>query len=208
MSNLAIVNPDDQNDLDSLSPTERRERLKSAFTMSVNGILKAAEVIASMGRCGDDLSDLGISQWLTFLRRVGSGELLPEVLTRYMIGPSQHLLSKVSRLIIGDQKTVVSAKPIKVVEHDGKGYTSRLILAENMSPEQIRQVFATDHIRDEPEQVTWLEREKKKRIRVRDVVHGVRIDAERQVAIFTRGEKTEAQLREIASELALARRTK
>ena len=129
---------------------ELRALLVEALSISLEKIFIMAGVIRRLDELGDDLSDLELP-WLSELRKVGDGQILPGVIMLLRGKPS--LLQKVAALPLRDQKLIASGEPLKVLLPGGDHC---MVLPANMNGNEIRQMFAADHIRGDAEQASWL----------------------------------------------------
>lgn len=100
------------------------------------------------------------------LLRVAYGQAVPDLLAGFWSRP--FLFDRISRLPIPDQQRIAADKPIAVVERDDQGVTHRLLAPSQMDDDQIKQVLAGDHIReDQAEQLRWIDQQNQKREKTR-----------------------------------------
>ena len=178
--------------------------LLERLTLHVENVAELAAIIVTLEEQGEDLSEYQIAL-LPDLRRIGYGQVLPELfvmLHRELENWStaQKLLRRASRLPIPDQKRIAEGKPIKVMEASGD---HRLIQPLKLTTDEIDQVFASDHIRDDAEQAAYL-REKEGRRLPSPRPHGGSIlvhKRERTVEITEPMTLTQKQVLEILAEM-------
>ena len=95
---------------------------------------------------------------LAKLESVGRGSLDPQLLISD--APQYNLARK---LPISDQKTLLETSiPLVIKSHDGTGVEVLHVDFKSLNTTQARQLFASDHIRDEQEQRLYLESQKQK----------------------------------------------
>lgn len=179
-------------ELRQLDTDALREVFREAIAMTVTGIVRAAASIRLLEERGEDLDELGNYNLFQMLRRVAYGSVLPEVVARFQ--GSSSVMRKIAALPIPDQRRLVEDRPLAVVVVDGEAFAHRLIPPSRMTPKQLQQVFAGDHIRDQAEQRTWLE---ERRTRTpRRGASGVVVDMKRRCLIVT-GEKVVLTAKEL-----------
>jgi hypothetical protein len=159
-----------------LGEAELRTKLKSELEVCTRSLIRVAVLVRRLEEAGADLSDIRSQSFLALLRRIAYGQLLPEIAERWL--DSRDVLRRVASLPIPEQRKVAADKPMPVVVRDGDQMTHRLLRPSTMDQRQAAQVFAGDHIRDEAEQRTWLERrqETQERQTGRPNESGVRLD--------------------------------
>lgn len=128
-------------------------KLEEHLTMSVEHLKDVAAIVLLLEERGADLSDIN-SKMLHWCRRVAYGQIMPELVVQY--SGSTSLLRRLSGLPLSDQAKVVPDEPIAVVVQHDEVTTHRLVRPSKMSPAEVNQVFAADHIRDDSEQVSYL----------------------------------------------------
>lgn len=126
-----------------------------------NRFLLLAVKVAIYERKGGDLQKLRL-HYLSLYRKVGSGQVHPDVVTKFIGNPT--LIKKVVSLPMPDQERLVSGKVELVELVDGRYDTRRIPNPLMLSAEQIQQVIASDHIRENNEQIIYLQREKSKQV--------------------------------------------
>lgn len=166
MTALALRVPDDGDDLTAMDRAELVRLFSDCFGITVAALVRAAAIQAEWLRRGWELDDLAkvAGKWLHRLRLIHSGQLLPELAFRFYGQPGR--LDGFARLPVDDQRRIIDDVPLPVVvKVEGNAVTdvrtvppSALVLA----PGQFKQVFALDHIRDQREQVLWLEDQQRK----------------------------------------------
>ena len=180
--------------LKELSVNELRQELAKSLVVTAGAIVRMAAIIRLLEERGEDLSDIRVGM-IHMLRRVASGQVLPELVAKMHGLPS--LLKRVARLPIPDQAAIVEDKTIKVSTVEDGRHTHRLLHVMKMTPAEIRRVFADDHIRDVAEQVSLMEQEEPKRVNRPAVV----VDS-RRGGIIVSGENIFISFKELTSHVA------
>lgn len=141
--------------LELLSNEQLKEELAKQLELSAGHLLRLALIVQVLENRGEDLSELRIGL-IHHLRRIASGQVLPEVVVRFSGSPA--LLNIVSRLPLTEQQDLASGQPVRlVVPTPEGGYTHRLADPLLLTREQMTQVFAMDHRREDSEQILFLE---------------------------------------------------
>ncbi len=158
---------------------ELRKMLVESLHVTAQHLLHLAGIVYELEHNrNEDLSGLRMGM-IHHLRKIACGQVLPEVVVRF--AGSAMLINAVSGLPLDDQRDIVDGKSVKlwVYSPDGKK-TWRTPDPMAMTPSQVRQVFAKDHIRGEGEQSLildqWIAKKQNKRP---DRIGNVRIDKER-----------------------------
>lgn len=147
--------------LSKLSDDQLTQELGKALSLTVESITRAAACIAVMRQRGMDLSRVESSPLYKVLNRVAAGNLLPEVVTSY--AGNEVLRRKISALPTDSQSELCEPDAtVKVLTIDGK---TRKVRPIDMTPSEIAQVFARDHIRNDAEQRGYIEDRKRAAIR-------------------------------------------
>jgi hypothetical protein len=159
-----------------LGETELLSMLKSELEVCTRSLIRTAVLVRRLEEAGSDLSAIRSQSFLALLRRIAYGQLLPEIAERWL--DSRDVLRRVASLPIPEQRKVAADQPMAVVVREGDQVTHRLLRPSTMDQRQAAQVFAGDHIRDEAEQRTWLERRQETQERSTGRPHdsGVRLD--------------------------------
>lgn len=169
-------------------PTERlRQELTRGLQITAHNLLRLAMIVKALEDRGEDLSDLRVGM-LAHLRRIAYGQTTAEVVVRFSGFPS--LIGIIANLPMPDQQRLGAGEPVKLLVRGSNGPEHRLVDPLALSREQARQVFARDHIRDESEQIVWLESPrnqptKESRPRYRELGRH-RVDIERQGLVVNR----------------------
>ena len=156
-------------------PTDRlKDELGKSLQLTSNHLVRLATIVRVLEERGEDLSELRIGL-LGYLRRIAYGQVLPEVVVRYAEFPL--LIQRIAALPLPEQQRLGAGEPVKVmVAKDDH----RLVDPLKMTRDQVGQVFARDHIRDEAEQLQLLqERTGRQRERKLPARRRVRADLER-----------------------------
>lgn len=124
--------------------------LRECLAVTVSAIVRIGAIVQRLEALEFDLSSIRIPN-MDYFRKVAHGKMLPEVFVE-MIG-SPLIMRRVSQLPLPDQRSIVGGKPVKVMLSGGDHL---LIAPKDMTTEQAKQVFASDHIRSDAQQVAWL----------------------------------------------------
>jgi hypothetical protein len=158
--------------------TERiKHELAHTLGLTANSLRRAALLVRTLEERGEDLSGLRLAL-LSHLKKIACGQLLPEVVVRFAGKPL--LITLIGNLPIDDQRRLSSGDPVRliVIGDDGRR-THRLADPLYMVPRQLRQVFATDHLRTDAEQNLILDdRRRISSAPVPESVGGAKMDAE------------------------------
>jgi hypothetical protein len=95
--------------------------------------------------------DIPAASWVGF-ESLGRGAVIPQLL--WSRGPGPRALA---RLPISEQRRYIDS-PAKLLTVDGD---TLLVATKDMNTKQVRQVFASDHVRTLGEQRAWLESQRK-----------------------------------------------
>jgi len=133
-----------------IDPQSLVAELAECMAITVNAIVKIGAIIRRLEILEFDIEALKLPN-LNYFRRVAHGKMIPELFVSLVGAPG--VLRNVSRLPIPDQQRIASGKPVKVILRGGD---HMLIRVEDMTNEQARQVFASDHIRSDSQQASWL----------------------------------------------------
>jgi hypothetical protein len=143
--------------LDELSRMDTeslRTELGRLVGLNAANFQRMAFVIRLLHERGEDLEELRLGV-KTYLLKIAYGQMLPEVMEQFAVFPG--LLQRVSNLSIPDQQRVLDAEGIKVASFRTDGTIEhRLAAPLKLSVRDLKQVFASDHIRNESEQISYL----------------------------------------------------
>jgi hypothetical protein len=95
---------------------------------------------------------------LHHLRRIACGMLLPEVVVQFAGKPS--LIAIIGNLPIPEQRRIANGGTVRVLVLEAGDTTHRMMQPLAMTPQQVRQAFANDHLRDDAEQAAILMRKR------------------------------------------------
>lgn len=140
----------------SLGPDEILQEFRRLHGLTVENLCRMAVLVRLAEERGIDLSELPGGTLINMLRKIAAGQVLPELVHRFAI--NRTLYRRAEALPLPDQRRVAADELFTVVELGEDGPTHRLLPPSKLAPEQVSQVFASDHIRDEAEQITWLQR--------------------------------------------------
>lgn len=137
------------------TPTLRAE-LSRQLEMTADHLRRLAWIVRTLEERGEDLSNIRYSL-LPYVRQIAHDQILPEIVVRF--GRSPLALQLISTLPLPDQRTIAAGKELKLVvaRDSGGAYTHRLVDPLLLGRDQLRQLFGPEGIRDEAEQVAWLE---------------------------------------------------
>lgn len=139
--------------MSSKTTDELKLQLLELIETTAATFVMMAAIVRVLEDRGVDLSDIQIGL-MPYIRKIAYGQVLPEILQQFR--DKKPLLSRLSSLTIPEQKRIASGAPVEVVEICNGATSHRLIRVDAMSDRDIRQVFASDHIRDISEQVSWI----------------------------------------------------
>lgn len=144
----------------TMTTEELRDELVAALKITAESLSRLALIVQTLEERGDDLSGLRIPL-LDHLRRIAHGQVLPELVVRFA-GKSM-LLHRVSLLPMPDQQRLANGGTVELVvrrdspDGENTSFDKRQADPQRMTPKQVCQVFANDHIRGEGEQILLLE---------------------------------------------------
>ena len=144
-TDIAIARIESEDDVQSLIG-----EMKECLSITVDSIRRLGAIVRRLETLGVDFGEIRIPN-MDYFRKIGHGRMLPDVFVR--LAGSPNLLRKVSNLTLQDQQHIVDGKPIKVMLRGGD---FMMATPTDMTFEQVRQVFAVDHIRSDSEQSAWL----------------------------------------------------
>lgn len=131
-----------------------REQLSSLLARTADDLREMAAIVGELERRGEDLSGLKLGI-IEHLRRIATGQLLPEIVVRFSGFPQ--LLRIAVHLPLGDQRRLIEHGVVSLAcWRDGK-IEFRRVDPLALSGPQVRQAFASDRIRSDAEQVSYLE---------------------------------------------------
>jgi hypothetical protein len=142
-------------ELSLLSTEELKAELARAMEITVAALRRMAAIVRVLEERGEDLSDLK-NGLLHYLRRIAYEQCLPETVVRF--GNVPILVRNVSKLPLPDQRKLAGGEPVPLVVRGPDGrFELRQADPLGLSGAQVAQVFAPDHVRDQSEQILWLE---------------------------------------------------
>lgn len=143
--------------LSKLTDDQLVVEIGKALSLTVESITRAAACLAVMRQRDMDLSAIEASPLYKVLNRIAAGNLLPEVVTTY--AGNEVLRRKIAALPTDSQAELCELDAtVKVLTIDGK---TRKVRPIDMTPSEIAQVFARDHIRNDAEQRGYIEDRKR-----------------------------------------------
>jgi hypothetical protein len=154
MIEQGVTQTDCDNDLLRINEESNAQSLVSelgeCMEVTVRTIMKIGAIIRRLEELGFDIESLRIPN-ITYFRKVAHGKMIPELFVNLIGAP--RVLRKVANLPIPDQRLVADGKPVKLILRGGD---HMLVRVEDMTNDQARQVFASDHIRSDSQQAAWL----------------------------------------------------
>lgn len=152
MSNELNVRP--ATDLAAESSDQLKGRLAHLLGRSADDLREMASIVAELEHRGEDLSGLRLGI-VDHLRRIAAGQLLPEVVVRFAGYPQ--LLRVVTALPLPDQQRLLDEGSVSLAVWREGRIEFRRADPLCLPPAQLRQVFAGDRLRNDAEQVSYLE---------------------------------------------------
>jgi hypothetical protein len=140
------------NNIATMSDDELFKRLKRLLQVTRESIAEMAALIYEYEKAGKDMElvkEIVPPGLLRTLRRIGGGQMLAEVYMNF----EGCVQGKIAAIPLVDQKHLINGGTVKLMLAGGDHL---LVSPAKMEPEQVRQVFANGHIRDDSEQINWL----------------------------------------------------
>jgi len=137
----------------AMSTNDLQTVFNRCLSSIAENIVHMAAIVRVLEGRGQDLTNVK-NGMLPLLRRIGCGQVLPEIVSQFNGFPK--LLRKAQALPLADQRALLGGTPIPVAFVTDKGTTHRVIAPLSMSPGEVDQVLANDHIRDIGEQVSYI----------------------------------------------------
>jgi hypothetical protein len=151
---LPIAYPDLQRQYEQFNEDELFAEIRRRASLTAENLLHLAilVVMAEKRGYGERLQQM---RWtlLPYLRRIAYGQVRPQLVADF--AGSSGVLRKLTALPLPEQDRVLKGG-IPVVFREGGQTQKRTVPVAKMSYQEINQVFATDHIRDEGEQLSYL----------------------------------------------------
>lgn len=179
--NAEIQRPSIVAELQSLPSEQLREELVCGLGRMARDLLRLALIVRELEGRGEDLSGLKIGL-IHHLRKIACGQLLPEVVIRFAAKPA--LIALVGNLPLAEQGRLAGGGHVALVVRNPDGTPTHVMLDPlAMTPRQVAQVFARDHLRADSEQVAMMiESREMARKPVPEQVGRLKIDRETQTA--------------------------
>lgn len=139
---------------------ELKQMYVDRLRLTVENLRELAEIARVLEEKGVDISDLETGSGmfpLKYVRLVGHGQLLPDVVLRFM-GHSA-LMRNIAAMPLPDQKRLADGGKVEVAVRRGSSFDCRMIDPLSMSPDQIRQTISGGRIHSYAEQIARLESE-------------------------------------------------
>ncbi len=131
--------------------------VSESFVVSLERLLVGCVALRRLEELGHDMA-LVRFRGGNLLKKAAYGQILPEVVLLFLERPS--LAAAASNLPIPEQKRIVDNDAFRVMTGDHDDH--RMVRPIEMTPAQIRQVFARDGVRTDSQQISWI-REKLQR---------------------------------------------
>ena len=155
--------PEELSNLATLDNAGLREELSRSIRMTAAHLLRLAWIVRLLEERGEDLADLRLGL-ITYLRRIAYGQVLPEVVVRFAESPL--MVQTIAQLPAPDQARIAAGDPVTLMVRRPDGtFDRRLADPLRMRRDQAWQVFAKGRIRDEGEQILYLEDREKGTVR-------------------------------------------
>ena len=166
----------------ALSNTELQQRFSELASQSAELVVRMAAIVKTLEERGVSLEAVRetCGAYLNYLRRVASEQLSSAAVAKFLYKPM--LMQCVSRLPVSDQEALATGRGVKLVERTASGtWTHRVLDPAMLNGEQLRLVFAVDHIRNEAEQIHKLQWEQTKNSRPgKEKIGNLKIDREKR----------------------------
>lgn len=129
------------------------DELDRCVEVTLNSVRTMAGCVIRLEELGVDLSNRSsaLTAMLPTLRRIGDGSALAEVSVQFQGLPQ--LRNKVSLLPLTEQRRIVRGECLRLMLPGGDHL---MVNPLNLGREQVLQIFAADHIRNDSEQIAWL----------------------------------------------------
>lgn len=153
-----------------------KAKLAECISYTAKGLMHMACLVRALEEKGEDMDGLKLGI-MHHLRKIACGTLLPEVVLRFAGKPA--LIAVIGGLPLSEQKKLADGKPVRLVVYDPatRERTHRMADPLDMTPAQVRQTFARDHVRRDDEQLLLLDdRREKAMLPVPEMVGKMRID--------------------------------
>ncbi len=168
-------------ELRTLSTQQLKAQLAECLGNTARELLRMAMLVRAIEEKGEDLGEIKTLGILSHLRKIACGMLLPEVVVQFAGKPQ--LIGLIGGLPLNEQQAIAAGKPVRLLVYDPVSgqRTHRMANPLDMTPRQVRQVFARDHIRRDEEQALILDdkREQAKQP-IPEKVGQMKIDRERK----------------------------
>lgn len=146
-------------DLLAMNVDGLRAELARQMAITASDMLRLAMIVRLLEERGEDLSDLR-NGMLPHLRRIAYGQILPELVVRYSSTPM--VLHRIYQLSPPEQQQLVRTGMVELVVRratpEGQvSFDKRCADPSRMTRDQVFQVFGLGHVRNEAEQILYLE---------------------------------------------------
>lgn len=143
-------------ELEKYSKAELLEWIFGRLGIGTQAFVEAARGIMIFEKQGHDMSPLRkrLGKTLDHLRLVGEGRLHPEILVKFW-GRTE-LISRIAKLLGQDQQKIVDGEPILLLQYVEGQRTESLHDPLYLVGDEVRQVFAGNHLASLEEQAAYL----------------------------------------------------
>ena len=145
-------------DLMAMDTARLKVELTKALGATASRLVRLAWIVRILEERGEDLSDLGMNL-IPYLRRIAYGQLSAEAVVRFSGSPA--LMETIAALPRPEQDRMAAGESVTLVVPAAAGGSSKYDLRRadpaKLTRRQFRQVFARGRLRDEAEQILFLE---------------------------------------------------
>lgn len=175
------------------------DRLRTAFSVTVEKLLEVAAIIRILEDRGEDLDKLklGMVDWF---RRIAYGQVLPETFERYRHAP--RLLQAIASMPLPDQERLSRPCTVPVLTFTNGEPSERQVDPLEMTSREVRQVFGKSGQRTLAEQRGYLDDAMTpRRVAVRELESGVMVDKRKKCLVINGLSLSRSQLLSYLSHL-------
>lgn len=147
-------------DIEAADTESLKERLTTLLARTADDLRQMAAIVGELERRGEDLSALRLGI-IDHLRRIASGQLLPEIVVRFSGFPQ--MLRIACHLPLADQQKLAAGEPVEMAVWRGDAVDWRRVDPMCLTRDQVHQVFAGDRLRGKVEQIAYLEDRRQRR---------------------------------------------
>jgi hypothetical protein len=144
-----------QQQVEHLDEPGLEEAFRRYRDQAVEGVVGMAVIVRRWDDRGKDLSDYD-QGFINSLRRVASGQLSPKLMER--LKGRYAIQAKLARYPLAQQDQLAETCQVAVYVESPDGPTHRMVNVSALGREELRVVFAADHIRTPAEQAHEIDR--------------------------------------------------